>query len=311
MCVAFWSLAHREYSLILCSNRDEFLSRPTLPAHFHSFDSEPGQRAEEPRILSGRDLQAGGSWLGLNKAGKIALLTNITEAYGNYSSSRGHLVSSYLQSLPSCSLLNETKRIVGEDGRYAGFNLLLLAPKLQAERLTFDGSFVTNHGGGGEIVARSLSEEEKRCGGVSNGIDGSGASDWPKVRHGTEELDDLLNSNPSDFTDLDLSERLFELLSSWKSQNPPKARAELRNTIQIEPLPMPTSGSANRAAPEFYGTRLSTVVLIRRNGDVLFIERDIWKVGADGSPCKADPSTQRTFRFAIASDAVIQHSLCN
>ncbi|TFK52384.1 DUF833-domain-containing protein [Heliocybe sulcata] len=307
MCVAFWSLSHREYSLVLCSNRDEFLSRPTQPAHFHSFDSEPGQTAE-PQVLSGRDLRAGGTWLGINTSGKIALLTNITEAYGNYSSSRGHLVSSYLQSSTSRSLQDETRRIVEEDGRYAGFNLLLLAPTSHGEQLTFDGSFVTNHGGGGEIAARSLSDQEKRCGGLSNGIDGSGASDWPKVKHGTKELDDLLRSDPGDLAEVDISEHLFQLLS-WRSENPPKARAELRNTIQIEPLPVPAMGSTGSTAPEFYGTRLSTVILIRKNGDVLFIERDIWRIGADGTPWKADPSTQRVFRFTIAPDVVVQHGI--
>ncbi|EPQ54630.1 DUF833-domain-containing protein [Gloeophyllum trabeum ATCC 11539] len=302
MCVAFWSLAHDEYALILCSNRDEFLSRPTLPAHFHSFDCVPGY-VDEQYVLSGRDQRAGGAWLGINKVGKVALLTNITEPYGNYASSRGHLVSSYLTSPPTTSLHDETTRIVVQNGRYAGFNLLLLSPVMEGGRLAFEGSLVSNHGGGGEIVARPLSDGERRCGGISNGIDGSGASDWPKVKHGTMELNELLDSAPNDLTDVKLSERLFELLS-WQSDNPPKAREELRNTIQIEPIPMPATGSARVAAPEFYGTRLSTVILIRRNGDVLFIERDIWGLGSDEKPWKADPGTQRVFRFQIAPDIV-------
>jgi len=56
---------------ILCTNRDEFLSRPTIGAHFHSF----GVGAEtEASVLSGRDLQAGGTWLGINRFGRLALL---------------------------------------------------------------------------------------------------------------------------------------------------------------------------------------------------------------------------------------------
>lgn len=56
---------------ILCSNRDEYLSRPTVDAHFHSF----GRESDAPFALSGRDLQAGGSWFGINRAGRIALLS--------------------------------------------------------------------------------------------------------------------------------------------------------------------------------------------------------------------------------------------
>jgi uncharacterized protein with NRDE domain len=69
MCVAFFTLDHPDYALILCSNRDEYLSRPTKPTCFHSFG-----RDVDPHILSGIDVQAGGTWLGLNQAGKLALL---------------------------------------------------------------------------------------------------------------------------------------------------------------------------------------------------------------------------------------------
>ena len=58
---------------ILCSNRDEYLSRPTAPAHWHAF----GPSGEEPgdgSVLSGRDLRAGGTWLGITRAGRVAFL---------------------------------------------------------------------------------------------------------------------------------------------------------------------------------------------------------------------------------------------
>lgn len=49
---------------MLCTNRDEFLVRPTQTAHFHSAG----------RILSGIDVQAGGTWCGLSTTGRVALL---------------------------------------------------------------------------------------------------------------------------------------------------------------------------------------------------------------------------------------------
>ena len=48
-----------------------------------------------------------------------------------------------------------------------------------------------------------------------------------------------------------------------------------------------------------YGTRLSTVLLVRNNGQVLFIERDIWKLGDEGVPVKSDPPTERKFIFNL------------
>ena len=70
---------------ILCANRDEFLGRPTLPAHFHSFEalSQPvsasnadGQQDKGTgSVLSGRDMLAGGAWLGIHRStGRVALL---------------------------------------------------------------------------------------------------------------------------------------------------------------------------------------------------------------------------------------------
>lgn len=50
--------------------------------------------------------------------------------------------------------------------------------------------------------------------------------------------------------------------------------------------------------PTFYGTRLSTVLLVRRDGAVLFIERDVWKL-VDGKAVKLEPPTERRFRFNI------------
>lgn len=76
----------------------------------------------------------------------------------------------------------------------------------------------------------------------------------------------------------------------WRSSQPPRDRSELKNTIQVDPLPVANS---------YYGTRLSTAVLIKRSGEVLFTERDRWTLTAQGQPILADPSSQRVFRFQI------------
>ena len=69
------------------------------------------------------------------------------------------------------------------------------------------------HGGGGTITGRMLSEEERHIGGMSNGIEGRGADEWPKVKHGRQALRDLLHGLPQDATEAQIADRLFDLLT--------------------------------------------------------------------------------------------------
>lgn len=58
-----------------------------------------------------------------------------------------------------------------------------------------------------------LSDAERRTGGMSNGIDGHGADEWPKVQHGREALRELLRGLPRDATEAQIADRLFALLT--------------------------------------------------------------------------------------------------
>ncbi|KAF9222981.1 DUF833-domain-containing protein [Gyrodon lividus] len=293
MCVAFFTLEHPDYALILCNNRDEYLSRPTEFAHFHSFGEEV-HSLQEANVLSGIDVRAGGTWLGLSRAGKLAILTNITEPITKFSSSRGHLVSSFLASQLSHPLEEDITRLIPCGAQYAGFNLLLLAPcASDLASLSFDATYVTNRGAGGPITYRPLTEAQRRRGGVSNGIDGKGADEWPKVQHGLRLLEAILDTLPPNTSEDHLAERLFDLLT-WRSSQLPRDRSELRNTIQVEPVTI--------VGDDLYATRLSTVVLVKRNGEVVFVERDRWKLTEEGRPILADPSSQRVFRFKLDAD---------
>jgi uncharacterized protein with NRDE domain len=86
---------------------------------------------------------------------------------------------------------------------------------------------------------------------------------------------------------------------------PVTARIELRKTIRVDPFVL-SLGSANAGGldhgrpTDTYGTRLSTVLLVGRDGSVLFIERDIWTWDEElKGPVLADASSERVYRFNL------------
>lgn len=120
MCLIAVSWQPQSNQLLLLANRDEFYARPTLAAAWWP---------DAPHIWAGRDLEAGGTWLGVNRRGRFAALTNVREAHGREASlrlgvrSRGELVTNYLSGTlgPEAYLA----KVLSEGQDYAGFNLLL------------------------------------------------------------------------------------------------------------------------------------------------------------------------------------------
>ncbi len=103
------------HRLVLIGNRDEFYARPTTHVQ---------QWADHPTLLAGRDLRAGGTWLGLTRTGRFATLTNLREPdrLDPAAPSRGALVTDFL--LGAESALDYLTRIHTEARPYNGFNLL-------------------------------------------------------------------------------------------------------------------------------------------------------------------------------------------
>lgn len=91
MCVASvaWD-AHPRWRLVAVGNRDEFHARPTAP--LARWDDLPG-------VIAGRDLQGGGTWLGVSEAGRFALVTNYRRPEGPQPGrpTRGRLVIDLLE----------------------------------------------------------------------------------------------------------------------------------------------------------------------------------------------------------------------
>jgi uncharacterized protein with NRDE domain len=168
MCVAAiaWN-AHPRWRLIAIGNRDEYQQRPSAP--LAAWDDGSG-------IIAGKDLQAGGTWLGVTASGRFALVTNFrVEGYPRPGfASRGGLVKGWLkgEDLPDVSAMNP-------------FNICL------ADR---DAAHVlTNH------PEREMHPLAPGIHGLSNG---AFARPWPKTRQLCADLKDWLSDDAEDFAPL-------------------------------------------------------------------------------------------------------------
>lgn len=113
MCLIAWSWRrHPDYPLVILANRDEAHARPSEAAHWW----------RSPPLLAGRDLEAGGTWLGLTRSGRLAALTNRPGTAAADAPSRGELPVRWLDSGRKA---DEARATFGAPpGRYGGFNLL-------------------------------------------------------------------------------------------------------------------------------------------------------------------------------------------
>jgi len=235
MCLIFTAIkVHPEYPLVIAANRDEFYSRPSAPAAFWS---------EAPDLLAGRDLRAGGTWLGITRTGRLAALTNYRhpDSKREDAPSRGLLVSGFL--LSGDNPVSYLEKVSVNAQVYNGFSLLA--------------------GQGRDIYCCSNRSEGIRM--LEPGIHGLSNhlmdTPWPKVERGKCALQTLLekeNLSPED---------LFHFL--------------LDRTVPPDDL-LPDTGIGlemeRMLSPVFvispgYGTRSSTIILMDRTGKVTFVEK--------------------------------------
>jgi uncharacterized protein with NRDE domain len=109
------AIAHKvspKFPVVIAANRDELYARPTRPAHVWEDDA---------RIVGGRDLKAGGSWLALCRGGRFAAITNVRGVGREGGPSRGTLVADFVRG--EAAPMDFAKSIRGRD--YAGFHLIL------------------------------------------------------------------------------------------------------------------------------------------------------------------------------------------
>jgi len=228
MCVVAlaWQ-SHPRWRLVLVGNRDEFHARPTAPL---------ARWQERPRVLAGRDLLSGGTWLGVDDAGRVAVVTNVRDgaAPPMARSSRGALPLAFLDGALDAAAA--TARLAVEAEAYGAFNLVVAD----------EGAcwHVGNHPAGRAPFPPGIHA-------LSNGRPDA---PWPKTRRLAAALEGWLASETDD------------LASLWQ------ALADERGAPDNE---LPDTGVGieleRRLAPVFirgatYGTRASSIVLVDHEG---------------------------------------------
>jgi len=104
-----------DFKLVLAANRDEYYERPSAPPSFWE---------EAPEILAGRDLAAGGTWLGITRHGRIAAITNYRDPASTKPNAPSRATWSAISSRKS-SPSDYLEGVSRESARYNGFNLLV------------------------------------------------------------------------------------------------------------------------------------------------------------------------------------------
>ncbi len=235
---------HPHTPLVVAANRDEFHARPAAPARWWS---------DAPEVLAGRDLQAGGTWLGVSGRGRFAAVTNYREGQpGSGPRSRGELVTGFLTgSLAPAEYAASLEPLRAE---YAGFSLLLS-----------DGE---------SLVATSNRAEATTA--LAPGIYGLSnhllETPWFKVRRGKAALAEAVASDDALQPD--------ELLTLLDDRTPPPEEELGSGERGALPPALERRVGACFVVSERYGTRCSTVVLWGADREVTFVERQFDPRGA-------------------------------
>lgn len=235
MCLLFLAWRrHPDYRLVVAANRDEYYARPTAPADY--WEDAPG-------LLAGRDLEGGGTWLGISRGERFAALTNYRRGGGRIENAptRGRLVSDFLvsQATPGDYL----QPLAASAAAYNGYNLLVGDHDCLW--------WFSTHGGAPRMLDAGIYA-------VSNDLLDT---PWPKVLRGKQGFEALLAARQID------KPAMFDLLMD-------------RHTAEDDALPDTGIGLAQERVLSSifitagdYGTRSSTLVLVGADGDVEFHER--------------------------------------
>lgn len=240
--------AHPDYPLVVAANRDEFFARPTAAAAF--WPTENGQPGD---LLAGRDLEAGGTWLGITRQQRFAALTNYRNPAEKSSGkrSRGSLTSDFLHSdLAPLDYLNQLAGAAPDN--YGGFNLFVA----DRQQLAY------------------YSNIEKKVRLLPPGIYGLSNrlldTPWPKLVSAKARFSAALPALPD-------RQAMFNILADRDIA----ADEHLPDTgVPLDWERLLSAIFVGSPAAPHYGTRASTVLSVNRDGEVSFEERSFAEGGA-------------------------------
>jgi len=241
MClIAFSWRAHPRHRLLVAANRDEYFGRKAAPAAFW---------ADHPQVLAGRDLEAGGTWLGITRGGRFAALTNYRNPAEkkNGAPSRGALVSEFLTG--SAAPGDYVRAVEARAAEYNGFSLLV------GDAVAM--FFFSNRGGGPAPVEPGVHA-------LSNHLLDT---PWPKVEKARSKLAKQLEK-PFD------REAVFRLLEDTErapNGELPRTGVSLELEERLSAIRILAAGG--------YGTRCSTVLSLSEDGKIEFEERSFREDG--------------------------------
>jgi uncharacterized protein with NRDE domain len=233
MCLLAIAFNHRpDTPLAVCSNRDEFYQRPTLPLHWW----------QDMPVLAGRDEQQGGTWIGLSQNNRFAAVTNFRDLskpgfHEARPKSRGNLVTDFLCSQTSAQSWADS--VLPEFDLYGGFNLLIY----DGEQLLYLNNFNNQ--------VRSL---EPGIYALSNHLLDS---PWPKVDYARQQLRQTLDRQRNDQQTLDDLLGLLEQNQTYPDHLLPNTGV---------PADWEKRLSSAFIVAEDYGTRASTSIVLSSSG---------------------------------------------
>jgi len=266
--VLAWNV-HPRYRLVVAANRDEFHDRPAAPLAWWQY---------LPGVLAGRDLQGGGTWMGVSRSGRFGVLTNYRDlepAPAPDAPSRGELVAQFLTAVTAPGSWLEELR--PRATRYAGFNLLVGA----GDEL----HYLTNRN---DLLPRPL---PPGIYGLSNHLLDS---PWPKLVRARERLREQVAADRLD------ADSLFALLAD-------RTPAE---TGAVPTTGLPPDWERALSAPFVvhgrYGTRCSTIALVERAGRVSMFERRFDATGTQTGASRMQFVEDATSPHGAARSAITQ-----
>ena len=231
MCiVAFAWHVLDDMPLCLISNRDEFYHRPSAVLH----------RWDNSSIIAGQDLQSGGAWMGVTESGRWAIVTNFRNGRdkNQYSTSRGHLIQSFLES--DLAPIRFAQQLEQQQQDYAGFNLFV-GDREQAV-------YMSNRGEAPQVLANGVYV-------VSNGLM---SEDWEKTKHlrkrFTQEFLPMLQQ--STITESDLQYSVWDILEDERKIIP-DLLPDTGISVEMEELL-----SSTFIQSPIYGTRCSNFLIM-------------------------------------------------